>query len=370
MPKIVAAAIGRAEIEYHRPFVIASGPMKTATSVIVALRAEDGTVGIGETTCMTAYTGQTEQGVTAALEHWLLPAVIGLEPTAIQQVHARMNRVLRENDLAKAAVDIACYDLAGKLLGVPVYELLGGKVREEVRLAWAVGLGTIDEMVEEAVEWAARGFAIKVKIGGDPAADLRNVRAIREAIGNDAVLRVDANAGYDVATALSVLPRMEDSNLQLIEQPVGRYDLPGMARCRQACTAPILADESQHTPLDTLRIIEAGAADIVNTKIVKPGGLYPSRQVAVLAEVGGLKAMVGSMPEMGVATAAGLHFALACQPLGYPVELIGALMLKDDIITRPLPVNNGRDDGVLRAPSGPGLGVELRDDIPLRWLDL
>lgn len=368
MPKIVAAALGRAEIEYHRPFVIASGPMRTATSVIVALRADDGTIGIGETTCMTAYTGQTEEGVTAALEHWLLPAVMGLEPTAIQQIHTVMDRSLRENDLAKAAVDIAAYDLAGKLLGVPVYDLLGGKVRDEVQLAWAVGLGPVDEMVAEAVDWASRGFAIKVKIGGDPNVDLQNVLAIREAIGPDAILRVDANAGYDVATAVGVLPKMEAANLQLVEQPVGRHDLPGMARCRQVCTSPILADESQHTPLDTLRIIESGAADIVNTKIVKPGGLYPSRQVATLAEVGGLKAMVGSMPEMGVATAAGLHFALALKPLGYPVELIGALMLKDDIITAPLPSNDGRDDGLLRAPTGAGLGVELRDEIKLRWL--
>ncbi|MBI2300512.1 MAG: dipeptide epimerase [Armatimonadetes bacterium] len=318
MQKIVAAALGRAEIEYVRPFVIASGPMRTATSVIVALRSEDGTVGIGETTCMTAYTGQTEEGVTAALEHWLLPAIMGLEPTAIQQVHYIMDRHLRENDLAKAAVDIACYDLAGRLLGVPVYELLGGKVRDEVRLAWAVGLGTVDEMVAEAVDWASRGFAIKVKIGIEPEQDLRNVLAIRKAIGDEAILRVDANAGYDVATAVSILPRMEEANLQLIEQPVGRYDLPGMARCRAVCRSPILADESQHTPLDTLNILRAGAADIVNTKIVKPGGLYPSRQVAALAEVGGLKAMVGSMPEI--------------------------------------------------APDGPGLGVELRETVELRWL--
>lgn len=368
MPRIEAAAIGRAEIEYHRPFVISSGPMRTATSVIVALRAEDGTVGIGETTCMTAYTGQTEEGITAALEHWLLPAVMGLEPTDIQQIHAAMNLRLRENDLAKTAIDIACYDLAGKILGVPVYSLLGGKVRDEVKIGWAVGLGSLDEMTREAADWASRGFAIKVKIGIDADQDLRNVLAIRQAVGPEADVRVDANAGYDVPTALRVLPRMEEANLSLIEQPVGRYDLVGMARVRQALHTPILADEAQHTPLDTMNILAHGAADIVNTKIVKPGGLWPSRQVATLAEVGGLKAMVGSMPEMGVATAAGLHFALALKPLAYPSELIGALMLKDDIITAPLPGNNGRDDATLKAPTAPGLGVELREDITLRWL--
>jgi len=370
MPVIEAAAIGRAEIAYRRPFVIASGPMPTATSVIVALRDSDGRVGLGETTCMTAYTGQTEQGVTAALRDWLLPAVIGHEPTDIQRVHATMNKYLRENDLAKTAIDIACYDLAGKQLDTPVYNLLGGKVRDEVKIGWAVGLGTLDEMVEEACEWAAKGFAIKVKIGGDPFQDLRNVLAIRKAVGDAADVRVDANAGYDVATALRILPHMEEAGLSLIEQPVGRYDLKGMARVRQAVRTPIMADESQHTPLDTMQILETGAADIVNTKIVKPGGLFPSRQVATMAEIGGLKAMVGSMPEMGIATAAGLHFALALQPLAYPSELIGALMLTDDIIAEPLPGNDGRDDATLRAPTGPGLGVELRDDIELAWLDL
>lgn len=368
MPRIVAAAVGRAEIPYRRPFKIASGEMLTATSVIVALRDEAGTVGLGETTTMTAYTGQTEAGVTAALTDWLLPAVIGLEPTDIQRVHAAMNRCLRENDLAKAAVDIACYDLAGKQLGVPVYALLGGKVRDEVRIGWSIGFGTRREMVEEAVYWSSRGLAVKVKVGGDPSEDLANVLAVRQAVGEQADVRVDANAGYDVATALSVLPRMEEANLSLIEQPVGRHDLRGMARVRAALHTPILADESQHTPLDTLHILETGAADAVNTKIVKPGGLYPSRQVAALAEVGGLKAMVGSMPEMGIATAAGLHFAAALAPLAYPTELIGALMLTDDIITEPLPHNNGADDGILRPPTGPGLGVELRETVELRWL--
>lgn len=369
MPKIEAAAIGRAEIEYRRPFVISSGAMKTATSVIVALRAEDGTVGIGETTCMTAYTGATESGVTAALEHWLLPAIIGQDPTDIQQIHGILHQRLRENDLAKAAIDIACYDLAGKLLGVPVYTLLGGKVRDEVRIGWSIGFGTTDEMVAEARTWAERGFAVKVKVGSsDPDQDVRNVLAIRKAVGDEADVRIDGNAGYDVATAMRVLPKMEEANLSLLEQPVGRHDLAGMARVREAMRTPVMADETQHTPLDTLAILQHGAADVVNTKIVKPGGLWPSRQVAALAEVGGLKAMVGSMPEMGVATAAGLHFALALKPLAYPSELIGALMLKDDIITEPLPANNGRDDGVLRAPSGPGLGVQLREDIPLRWL--
>jgi muconate cycloisomerase len=225
-------------------------------------------------------------------------------------------------------------------------------------------------MVEEACEWAAKGFAIKVKIGGDPFEDLHHVMAIRKAIGESADLRVDANAGYDVATALRILPRKEEAHLSLIEQPVGRYDLKGMARVRAAVRTPVMADESQHTPLDTMRILETGAADIVNTKIVKPGGLWPSRQVATIAEIGGLKAMVGSMPEMGIATAAGLHFALALKPLAYPSELIGALMLTDDIIAEPLPGNDGRDDATLRVPTGAGLGVQLRDDIELRWLDL
>lgn len=362
--RIVAAALSRAAIPFRRPFVISSGAMTHAVSVFVALRAEDGTVGYGETTCQTPYTGATEEGLTAALEQWLLPAVIGLEATGVQAVHAAMDRALRGNDLAKAAIDIALFDLAGKLLGAPVSELLGGRVRESVPLGWSIGLGSREGMVAEAVTWAERGLAVKVKIGGDPDEDLATVRAVRAAIGPDVALRVDANAAWPRATARSVLPRLEECDLQLIEQPVAAHDLAGMASLRAVLRTPILADESQHTPHDTLRLLETGAADAVNTKIVKPGGLWPSRQIAAIAQVGGLRAMVGSMPEMGLATAAGLHFAAACPIAVYPAELIGPLMLVADVLDEPLALR----DGALEVPRGPGLGVTLRDTLAWRWL--
>ncbi len=362
--RIEAAALARAEIAFRRPFVIASGAMTHAVSVLVALRAEEGTVGYGETTCQTSYTGAIEEGLTAALERYLLPAVIGLSPLAIQAVHAAMDRALRGNELAKAAVDLACFDLAGKRLGVPVHELLGGKVRESVPLGWSVGLGSRDEMAAEARQWAERGLAVKVKIGGDPATDLANVRAVREAVGPEAVLRVDANARYSVADAMRILPRMEESRLQCIEQPVAAHDLAGLARLRNSLATPILADESYHSPHDALRLIDAGAADAINLKVVKPGGLLPSRLAAAVAQTGGLQAMIGSMPEMGLATAAGLHLALACPIATYPAELIGPLMLVDDILTEPLPGRRGE----LCAPDGPGFGVALRDDLAWRWV--
>jgi len=324
------------------------------------VRTADGLFGVGEVNPMTAYSGETVSGIEEAIQRYLAGAVMGHPAVEVAGLHARMDAALRGNALAKAAIDIAVHDLVGRAWGVPVSSLLGGALRERIPLAWVVGMGPLDEMVEEAARYAALGFpTIKVKIGRDPSADLALVAAVREAIGPRVALRVDANEGYDTVTALRTLRKMEHYDLELVEQPVAGSDLHGMAALTQALDTPVMADESLQTPADALEIVRRGAAKVLNIKIVKPGGLYRSRQIAALAEAAGLRCMVGSMPELGVASIAGAHFAASTPCVTYPCEVIGPLMTKEDILEDPV-ISVYTAPGYLRVPTGPGLGITMK----------
>lgn len=330
-------------------------------TLVVTVHTADGLFGVGEVNPMTAYSGETASGIEEAILRYLASAVIGHPAEEIAGLHARMDAVLRGNGLAKAAIDIAVHDLVGRAWGVPVSSLLGGALRDRIPLAWVVGMGPLDEMVQEAAHYASLGFpTIKVKIGRDPETDLALVAAVREAIGPRVALRVDANEGYDTVTALRTLRKMERYDLELVEQPLARYDLQGMMMLTQALDTPVMADESLQTVADALEIVRRGAADVLNIKIVKPGGLYRSRQVAALAEAAGLHCMVGSMPELGVATIAGAHFAASTPSVTYPCEVLGPLMTEEDILEDPV-ISVQTAPGYLRVPTGPGLGVVVKE---------
>lgn len=361
--KIASSSIRFVTRRYRRPFVIAGGESVEATNVVVTLVGEDGTRGFGEAAPMTAYSGETAAGIAAALEELLLPTIAGANPLDMEAIHGRMDARVHGNSYAKAAIDFACYDLAGKALGVPVTQLLGGRVRDRIPLAWAVGLGTVGEMVAEAAQYADAGFGtIKLKIGRDPELDLEVVRQVRAAIGPETAIRVDANQGYDTITARRVLPKMEAFDLQLIEQPLARWNLEGMAELCRRMDTPIMADESLHSLQDAFELARRGAADILNIKLLKPGGLYRSKQVAAVAEASGLACLVGSMPELGLGTAAGAHFAASAAVVRYPSELIGPLMFDGDILAGNPFGELQRVPGALTVPDGPGLGVELLDE--------
>jgi L-Ala-D/L-Glu epimerase / N-acetyl-D-glutamate racemase len=358
--KIVAARSWLETRDYRRPFVIAGGASPSATNVLVALTGEDGTVGHGEAAPMTAYSGETAEGVRHALEEFFFPLVIGLDPLDLESLHDRLDRRLQGHSFAKAALDFACYDLVGKTLGLPVYQLLGGRMRDRIPLAWAVGLGTVDEMVEEAVRYAKAGFpTIKLKIGVEPQRDLEMLREVRRALGPGVPVRVDANQGYDFVTACRVLPKMEEQELQLIEQPIHRWNIDGMAELCRMLETPIMADESLYSLQDAGQLARRGAADIFNIKLLKPGGLWRSRQVAAVAEAFGIPCLVGSMPEMGVGTLAGVHFAASCRVVTFPSELIGPLMFAGDVLAGNPLGDLERVPGWITVPEAPGLGVAL-----------
>ncbi|MCX4586975.1 mandelate racemase/muconate lactonizing enzyme family protein [Streptomyces sp. NBC_01481] len=344
---------------YRRPFVISSGTSPELISLVVEVRTADGESGFGEASPMTAYTGETLAGLEAALTEHAAPALIGRDPRDLAGAHTAMDAAIRGQHLAKAALDIALHDLAARAAGWPVHLLLGGCVRPRVPTTWVVGLGTVEEMVEEATAYAAKGFThIKVKGGEDPDLDVGLVRSVRESVPDSVELSLDANEGYDPGTAARTVARLADAGLDLVEQPLPRWDLTGMAALRGGGGVRVMADESMQSPHDALEIVRRGAADVLNIKILKVGGLHRARQVAAVAESAGLAVKIGTMPELGVASLAAAHLAAALPHATVPADLVGPLLVDAEPLA-PGAFAGVVDTGWVEVPGGPGLGHEL-----------
>ncbi|MEU3923366.1 dipeptide epimerase [Streptomyces sp. NPDC029004] len=344
---------------YRRPFVISSGTSPELISLVVEVRTADGESGFGEASPMTAYTGETLAGLEAALTEHAAPALIGRDPRDLAGAHTAMDAAIRGQHLAKAALDIALHDLAARAAGWPVHLLLGGCVRPRVPTTWVVGLGTVEEMVEEATAYAAKGFThIKVKGGEDPDLDVALVRSVRESVPDSVELSLDANEGYDPGTAARTVARLADAGLDLVEQPLPRWDLTGMAALRGGGGVRVMADESMQSPHDALEIVRRGAADVLNIKILKVGGLHRARQIAAVAESAGLAVKIGTMPELGVASLAAAHLAAALPHATVPADLVGPLLVDAEPLARSA-FAGVVDTGWVEVPVGPGLGHEL-----------
>ncbi|MGW6461165.1 mandelate racemase/muconate lactonizing enzyme family protein [Streptomyces sp. NPDC055078] len=343
---------------YVRPFVISSGTSSDLVSLVVEVTTDDGLTGYGEVSPMTAYTGDTLAGVRAAVTEHVGPALLGRDPRDMAGAHTAMDTAIRGQRLAKAALDLALHDLAGLAAGWPVHFLLGGRVREHVPTTWVVGLGTLDEMTAEAVVYAAKGFPhIKVKGGVDPAADIALIRAVRAVLPAGTELSLDANEGYGPTVAARALTLMAEAGLDLVEQPLPRWDLDGMAALRGKVGVRVIADESVHSLHDALEIVRRGAADVLNIKILKVGGLHPARQIAAIAAAAGLAVKIGSMPELGVATLAAVHLAAALPHATVAADLVGPLMVREEPLA-PTAFASA-DTGRVRVPTRPGLGHDL-----------
>lgn len=352
--------------------------------VLVRLLTDEGIVGWGESPALPTwggaggrYYGETAETVVHLGRDHLVPAITGADPAHLGVIHARMDAALKGNPYAKAALDIACHDAAGKALGVPVWALLGGKHRDGIQVAHSLGLLPIDQCVEEASAAVAEGIrTIKVKTGRDARRDVEVVARLRDALGADIQIRVDANEGYATThEAIAVTRAQEQYDILLCEQPVA--GTKGLARVAAAVSTPIMADESAWNSLDILELDAANAAACFSLYVTKPGGLFRARQTAEIATALGMYSDIGGSVEMGVGNAANLHLGVASQnawlpsvcPVttvkGHPGNTTGGVYYLDDVLTEPLRF----EDGVLLAPTGPGLGVEVDMDKVEAYLD-
>jgi muconate cycloisomerase len=341
---------------------------------VLRLDLENGVTGWGEAQVIATWGGdhgarygETPKMTALAIKDILLPAIAGENVTDIEQLHARMNRVLRGYPYAKAAIDVALHDAIGKIYGVPVYQLLGGKVREGTVVAHSIGLMDADAAAREAAEVVAEGITtIKVKIGVEAERDIKVVAAVRQAIGSAGKIRVDANQGYRTwREAVRVLNAMEKYDLVYAEQPV--EGLRAMAQVSARINVPVMADESAWSAEDVLEIVRLDAAQMLSVYYTKPGGLAPSKRLLAVAGAAALPCDINGSAEMGIGVAADLHLAVSSPEIVLPgtipvtstaetvVTKVAGRKYLDDIIKTPFRF----DKGFLYVPDGPGLGIEV-----------
>ena len=336
--------------------------------VILLVHTDEGITGLGEVSCTPVWSGEDSTTAVHIIRDFLEPAILGEDPRDVERLTGKMRSAVAGHPFTKSGVEIALWDILGKSCGLPVFRLLGGAVRETIPIKMSVS-GAAPGRAAEIARWAmTKGLkALKVKVGIDEESDIERVKAVRAAIGPGIRLGVDANGGWSVRGAIRTIRRMVDScDIYFAEQPVASLDLQWLVEVRRSVTVPVMADESCYTLQDAMAIARAGAADVLSTYIGKGGGLGPARKIVAVAEAAGLTCTVGSNLELGVASAAMAHLAVASIGIGaeeFPCDILGPLAYEHDLLAEPIEFRNG----AVSVPSGPGLGVALDEEMLARF---
>lgn len=338
------------------------GEHVTSPYVIVRVHTDEGHVGLGEATVAPRWTGETSIGCVAAINGLIAPALVGEDATQITSLTQTMNRVIKLNPFMKSGIEMALWDLAGKAAGVPVYQLLGGRVRESMPIKMVIGAFDIPHSVKLAERFLDEGVrCLKVKVGPDPEQDIERVRAVRERAGAEIPIGIDANCGWSVTQAGQMLRRLAEFDILFAEQPIPVENRSDMAALRRQSSIPIMADESVFTVHDAWQLTQAHAADILSVYPGKHGGIKATLEIANIAKAAGIVCSMGSNLELGIATAAMLHVGVAVPTIAselYPGDFIGPRYHEADLLTTPLTL--GPSSALV--PEGSGLGVQLDED--------
>ncbi|MCW2783088.1 MAG: hypothetical protein JWR35_3537 [Marmoricola sp.] len=331
---------------------------------IVRIEASDGVVGWGEISLVWWRLGS---GLCEAVNEILAPALIGEDPMAISRIMEKLRSLLpgKHDGPALAGIEMALIDLVGRETSLPAYMFLGGAFRTKIDLSMSLHIAEPSAVAAEATKWVAQGFStLKIKMGRDWNRDRLALEAVRSAVGAGVRLRVDVNEGWSsVPLAASRLDEMRQYDVELVEQPLGAEDLIGMRELRARSSIPLAIDDGVWTARDASDIIRERAADVLNVYVSESGGMIAGRHIAEVARTAGLQCWVGSMPELGIGTAANAHLAAAMPELSLASDVCGFLYHAADVLTTPLVVDNGS----IAVPTGPGLGIEVDSAAVENW---
>ena len=346
-----------------RPHKLAMHTMQNQTLVIIRVRCADGIEGIGESTTIggLSYGNESPDSIKINIDRHFAPLLIGQDASNINAAMLRLERSIRGNTFAKSGIESALLDALGKRLNLPVSELLGGRVRDALPVAWTLASGNTEQDIAEAEKMLdlRRHRIFKLKIGaGEVGRDLAHVIAIKKALGERASVRVDVNQAWDEAVALRACKVLGDNGIDLIEQPISRNNRGGMARLNLSSPAPIMVDESIECVEDVFNLAREGAASVFALKIAKNGGPRAVLRTAAIAEAAGIGLYGGTMLEGGIGTLASAHAFLTLNKLAWDTELFGPLLLTEDILTEP-PVYR---DFQLHVSTAPGLGLAIDEE--------
>lgn len=328
--------------------------------VITKIFTNEGIVGVGESAPWVPISRESQETIIGIVSKHLAPILIGEDPFNIEKIWWKMDTAVPGNGMAKAALDLPLYDIIGKALNIPVYKILGGKTTEAIPLVGLVGLGSIEQMLQEIEEWIQAGYkSLRIKTGKGIKEDVELIRIIREYVGPDVKLRIDANQAYTTPMAIKMIKELEPFDIEIIEQPTVWYDFEGLARVTMSVDTPILPHESLYSVYDAIQLDRIGAGNVFALKTYRPGGLTLAKKLAMYMELRNIPMFVCSSVELAVSTAAAAHFALAFyKNIKFASEMSGPVALEDDIADPGVKIEKGMAIVIDR----PGYGVELDEN--------
>ena len=341
------------------PFKTALREVTEINDIMVKVITDDGRFGLGEAPPTGVITGDTYLGIIGAIKDHIKPSLIGLDISNMEEIMIKLHSSVVGNNSAKAAVDMAIYDLYGQLYNMPVYKLFGG-YRSEFETDLTISVNSPDVMAEDAKIGIERGYkTLKIKVGMNPKLDIDRIKSIREAVGEDIDIRLDANQAWSSGEAIKMLNNMESEglNIEFVEQPVKAKDFTGLKLVKENTNIPVMADESVFSYDDALELIQMEAVDMLNIKLMKTGGLYNANKIVLLAESRDIECMMGCMLETNLSVTAASHLA-AAKSIITKIDLDGPSLCKE------LPIKSGtkfKDNKVILSDS-PGFGFELEKD--------
>lgn len=353
--KITKVSLGKISVPLRVPFKTALRFVSSVEDIIVEIHTDSGHIGYGEAPPTGVITGDTTGAIVGAIQDHISKTIIGRDVADFEGMMLALDTCIVHNTSAKAAVDMALWDLFGQLYQAPLYRLLGG-CRTNIVTDLTISVNEPEEMARDSLDAVERGYdTLKVKVGKEPEKDLARLQAIRQAVGDAPRIRIDANQGWKPKEAVRILREMEDKNLgiEFVEQPVVAHDITGLKYVKDNISIPVLADESVFSPLDALKIMQMEAADYINIKLMKTGGIYNALKICSAAEMFGVECMIGCMLEAKIAVNAAVH--LACgKGIITKVDLDGPVLCSED------PVIGGSvfNEHNITVSEEPGLGVK------------
>ena len=361
--KITGLELFDISIPFAQPYRLSKiyGTLENARAVIVKLHTDEGIVGLGEADPMNPFTEETTATVMVVLRDIVAPHLLGTDPARISRIEHRLDQVLHGNLLARGAVNMALYDILGKVHGMPACDFLGGKQHDRLPLLGPIGSGSPQEDADSIEALIAQGYrTVMIKMGALPVPEeIERMRAAAEAFGSRIKIIADANQGWQFKEALEFIEGVRQFAPDMIEQPVSRTDTAGMKKLRERSLCLLSADESLVTVADAAALIRSEAADVFSIKVSKNGGLSKALMIAKTAEAFGMRCLMNSMLEFGITQAASLQLGCTLNNLlecGH--AYMSVLRMSDDITD----FGKNISDAVVKVPEAPGLGVEIDDD--------
>jgi L-alanine-DL-glutamate epimerase-like enolase superfamily enzyme len=350
-------------IPLKEPFITSLGRDDNAENVLVKIITREGIIGFGECSPYMPITGES-QDTCFIVGQYFARILKGKNALAIEECVASMDKLIYGNTSIKSAFDMALYDIASQHAGLPLYKFLGGKNNKTIVTDYTVSIGDPEKMAADAIKIKQWGYPfIKIKLGNNGDTDVLRIKAIREAVGNEIPLRIDANQGWNVDEAIKTLQALAKYDIQHCEEPIPKWDFMQLPKVRKASPIPIMSDESCGDEHDAERLIYIGACDYFNIKLAKSGGLFKALKMVKLAEANNIHLQVGAMLESRLAMTAFAHFSL-CSPLIEHYDFDTALMFIEDPVTGGIIYEK---NGVIKVPETPGLGATIDDKILSRF---